>query len=171
MVKDRSKTRKQNCDTSTSTLTDNCDLRPWSDLSHDVLYLVTIKLGVVDCISFSGVCKSWRSFTLFKKKKFMASKPRMLIWISAYAHEKNYCYLADVEERVFRTSLPHFRGRTCVRSTCGYLIILWKETKDLCLVNPITRHQIHFHNVYFCVDANCKIGVRAILVFSPTIFG
>ncbi|XP_023732164.1 uncharacterized protein LOC111879972 [Lactuca sativa] len=151
---------------------------PWSDLNHDVLYLVMMKLGVVDFVGFSGVCKSWRSFALSNRKKFMASKPPLSIGIfspmsmciSPRAYKKTF-HLKDFEGRKFKTLLPHSAARECVGLTCGYLILFGRKTKDFWLVNPITRHRLHFPCVPFAVDYFPYSRVRAILVFSPLVSG
>ncbi|KAL4555525.1 hypothetical protein LXL04_038147 [Taraxacum kok-saghyz] len=105
--------------------------RPCSDLNHDVLNLVMIKLEVVDSLAFNKVCKSWRSLTLSKRNKFLVSKPPMSISISyndAYekdndAYEKE-CNLEYFEGRKLKTIVPHLAKRKCVGITCGYLILL-----------------------------------------------
>ncbi|CAH1417445.1 unnamed protein product [Lactuca virosa] len=129
----------------------------WSDVNHDVLFLVMMKLGVVDFVAFSGVCKSWRSLAVSNKNTFMASKPPMEISIYMVANENDYiycCCLQDFERRRFKTIIPHYIGRTCVGLTCGYLILFGTKTRDFWLVNPITRHQLHFpdYPIYAGVD-------------------
>ncbi|KAL4585846.1 hypothetical protein LXL04_010472 [Taraxacum kok-saghyz] len=73
---------------------------PWSDLNHDVLFLVMMELGVFDFLSFSGVCKSWRSLALPNKIRFMASKPPMELRIS------------EGPRRTYEYSLLDFGGRS-----------------------------------------------------------
>ncbi|XP_023758545.1 uncharacterized protein LOC111906995 isoform X1 [Lactuca sativa] len=179
MAKTRSMTRKQNHDDTSSSSRkkrfktyDHGGVAPWLELNHDLLFLVMMQLGVIDFVAFSGVCKSWRSLALNNKKIFMASKPPMLMSISdpSYKKKECYCFLEDFEGRKFKTMIPNSSGRTCIGLTCGYLILLGEETKDLWLVNPITRHQLHFP----CVPFNAPLfpnGVKAILVFSRTING
>ncbi|KAL7593597.1 hypothetical protein Lser_V15G34902 [Lactuca serriola] len=168
MAKTRSITRDQNHDdASIRKKIKTCD--PWSDLNHDVLYLIMMKLGVIDFIAFSGVCKSWRSFAVCNKNYFMVSKPPMSISISTDADE-NKCYLEDFEGRKLKISLPHSDYKTCVGVSCGYLILFGEKSNDFWLVNPITRHEFHapfsFRNVSFYSPC-----LGAILVFSPLISG
>lgn len=57
-------TSNQNHDDASSCMTiktDDVDVGPWSYLKHDVLSLVMMQRGVIDFLTFSGVCKSWRS--------------------------------------------------------------------------------------------------------------
>nr|KAJ0203872.1 hypothetical protein LSAT_V11C500256910 [Lactuca sativa] len=140
---------------------------PWSNLNHDVLFLVMMKLGVIDFLAFCGVCKSWRSLSLSNKNMFIASKPPMLMCISTRANEKECC-LEDFEERKFKTIIPHSEGRTYFGLTCGYLIFYGRETWDFWLVNPITIHELHFPYFPSYLYSNGS-SFSAILVFSSSI--
>lgn len=83
MTMTRRVTRNQNQDdASISKTIKTDDVGPWSSLNHDVLLLVMMQLGVIDFLAFSGVCKSWRLVALNNRKRFMASKPPMLMWIA-----------------------------------------------------------------------------------------
>ncbi|KAL4585844.1 hypothetical protein LXL04_010470 [Taraxacum kok-saghyz] len=171
MAKTTSITRNHNRDDASSRKRvktfDNGYSAPWSDLFHDVLFLVMMKLGLIDFLTFSGVCKSWRSFALNNKKIYMSSRPPMLMSISKRP-SKNECSLQDSEGRKLRTRLPHSSSRFCVGLTCGYLILFGKKTRDFWLVNPVTKHQLHFP--WLVNSTNVKrTRVRAILVFSPLI--
>ncbi|KAL4555363.1 hypothetical protein LXL04_037981 [Taraxacum kok-saghyz] len=143
---------------------ENHGVATWSDLNHDVLFLVMMQLGVIDFLAFGGVCKSWRLLTVSNKNKFMASRPPMSISISTDANEKE-CYLDDSEGRKFKTILPHSTGRKYVGLTCGYLILFDAERKDFWLVNPITRHELYFPRV----PTDDPYIFKVILVFSPSI--
>ncbi|CAH1417448.1 unnamed protein product [Lactuca virosa] len=166
MAKTRSMTRNQNHDNDASSSSrkriascDNGDGAPWSDLDHHLLFLVMMQLGVIDFVAFSGVCKSWRSLALDNRKIFMASRPPMLISISHRSYKKE-CYLQDFEGRKFKTILPRSADRICVGITCGYLILFGWKTKDFRLVNPITRHELHFPCFPYNASTNLK-DVRA----------
>ncbi|CAH1426886.1 unnamed protein product [Lactuca virosa] len=151
-ISSRSMTRSQNYDDDTSSSSkriktwDNGGVAPWSDLNHDALFIVMTQLGIVDFVAFSKVCKSWRSQALPNRKRFMASKPPMLMYISSHVHMKE-CYLQDFEGKIFKTALPHSGGRIYVGLTCGYLILYGWATRDFWLVNPITGHELHFPHV------------------------
>ncbi|KAL7591391.1 hypothetical protein Lser_V15G32989 [Lactuca serriola] len=141
-----------------------------SDLHHDVLFLVMMRLGFIDFFSFSGVCKSWRSFALANMNRFMASKPPMSIRIDHYPDNKKTLHLKDFEGRKFKTSIPHSAWRRCVGCTCGYLVLMGRDTHDFWLVNPITRHELYFtdHPLYVGV-VDHLVTIRPILVFLPSI--
>ncbi|XP_042752432.1 uncharacterized protein LOC122195035 [Lactuca sativa] len=168
MVNTRSMTRNQNYHASSRKRIRGRVPSPWSDLNHDLLYLIMMRLGVVEFLLFSRVCKSWRSLALFNRSTFMASKPPMLLFISPRVYKKD-CYLQDFEGRKFKTIIPKLVGRKCVGLTCGYLILFGKKTRDFWLVNPITTHELHFPNAPLHVSDGEKRKFRAILVFSPSI--
>lgn len=170
MGKTRSMLRKKKYDEARSRIIINGGVGSWSDLNHDILFLVMMKLEFVDFIAFSGVCNSWRSFAVSNRNSFMVSIPPMPISISnstTDANEKQY-YLKDSQGRKMKTIVPHSAKRSCIGVTCGYLILSGVETKDFWLVNLITRHELHFPDVpdeYFC----CHRDAKGILVFSPSI--
>ncbi|KAL7592337.1 hypothetical protein Lser_V15G34922 [Lactuca serriola] len=58
--------------------------------------------------------------------------------------------------------------RWCVGVTCGYLIFYGEEPYDFWLVNPITRHELHFPGVP-CGFSCCPGDTEPFLVFSPLI--
>ncbi|KAL7592703.1 hypothetical protein Lser_V15G32527 [Lactuca serriola] len=127
-----------------------------------------MQLGVVDFLSFSRVCKSWRSFALSNRNNFMSSRPPMFISISRDASNKNYCTMRDFEQKKFKTILSNSVHMTCYGLTCGYLIMFGNEGHDFWLVNPITRHELHFPPSPFYALAHPST-VKGILVFLPSI--
>ncbi|KAL7591165.1 hypothetical protein Lser_V15G32975 [Lactuca serriola] len=142
----------------------------WSYLDNDVLLLVMMRLGFLDFFAFSGVCKSWRSFAISNRKTFMASIPPMSVCISMMDNEDEcFYYLKDFERRKFKPILSHLAERICVGSTCGYLILFSRKTLDFWLVNPITRHELHFRNFPRDISVGYLDRIRTILVFSPSI--
>ncbi|KAL4555367.1 hypothetical protein LXL04_037985 [Taraxacum kok-saghyz] len=50
-------------------------MRPWSDLTHDVLLFVVMKLEVVEFLAFSRVCKLWRSLAVSNRNNIIVSTP------------------------------------------------------------------------------------------------
>ncbi|KAL7591397.1 uncharacterized protein LOC122195002 [Lactuca sativa] len=177
MAKTRSMTRNHNHDDDHASSSssrkrfktfDKGGVAPWSNLNHDVLFLVMMELGMVDFLAFGGVCKSWRSFAASNRNMFMASKPPMKTCIDPHDNNKDfYFYMEDFERRRFKTIIPHSAGSTCFGLTCGYLILYGRETHNFWLVNPITKHELHFPDYPFFSIAN-EEEMRAILVFSPS---
>ncbi|KAL4590267.1 hypothetical protein LXL04_003194 [Taraxacum kok-saghyz] len=172
MAKTRSMTRKENHDASMRKRFKTCDnggQAHWSDLNHDLLSLVMMQLGIVDFLAFSGVCKSWRSFALSNRKNFMASRSPMCIYVSTdFNQEEYHFYLEDNEGKRFKTILPHSTGSICLGLTSDYVILFGLKSNDFWLVNPITRHELHFPDVPSLEKDNPK-GIKGILVFSPSI--
>ncbi|CAH1435861.1 unnamed protein product [Lactuca virosa] len=150
-------------DASSSKIIKTDDVGPWSYLNHDVLLLVMMQLGVIGFVAFSGVCKSWRSVALPNRKRFMVSKPPMIMRIPPRGIDKDnkYC-LEDYERRKFKTTLMHSAGMYYCGFTCGYLILFRIKTKNLRLVNPITRHELNSPSAP-------DDYITCILVFSPSI--
>ncbi|XP_023749187.1 uncharacterized protein LOC111897457 [Lactuca sativa] len=154
-------------DASSSMTIKTDDVGPWSYLNHDVLLLVMMKLGVVDFVAFSGVCKLWRPVALGNWKRFMVSKPPMLMNISDSINKDWQCCLEDHERRKFKTTLTHSAGMCYLGLSCGYLVLIREETKDFWLVNLITRHELHFPPAPWVCSSE-PVG-SFILVFSPSI--
>ncbi|KAK9051559.1 hypothetical protein SSX86_028186 [Deinandra increscens subsp. villosa] len=159
MVTTRSKERKLK-------KSDNVGSASWSNLSHDLLLLIIMQVGVFDFIAFSGVCRAWRSVALCNWNTFMGSKQPMRLSISARLNKKE-CYLEDHTRRKLETTIPHSSGRMCVGLTCGYLIFFGRKTRDFWLVNPLTRKELHFPGFPFVIS-HISTHVRGILVFSPS---
>ncbi|CAH1449763.1 unnamed protein product [Lactuca virosa] len=149
---------------------DNMGVTYWSNLTHDVVFLIMMQLGVVDFVAFSEVCRSWRSLALSNWNIFMASKPPMSVFSRA-SNEDSYWYLEDFERRRFKTFIPHSAGRICFGLTSGYLILGGRETQDFWLVNPITRHELHFPGFPIYVHALEQLSIKDILFFSPSTSG
>ncbi|CAH1450153.1 unnamed protein product [Lactuca virosa] len=167
MGKTRSMSRDQNHDdASIRKKIKTCD--PWSDLNYDVLFLVMMRLGVVDFLAFSRVCKSWRSLAVSNRNKFIVSRPPMpmSISISTDANHESKCYLEDFEGRKLKISLPHSDYKACVGVSYGYLILIREKTNIFWLVNPITRHEFHVPSPFLNVHS-CTSFLGDILVFSP----
>ncbi|KAJ0637320.1 putative F-box protein [Helianthus annuus] len=155
-----------------SKTSDDAGSSTWPHLNPYLLSSIMMQLRLVDYIAFSGVCKSWRSLAHTEKNKFMSSKQPMSVSFSTKVSTKakKECYLTDFDRNRFKTVLPRSTGRTSVGSTCGYLIFFGRKTREFCLVNPITRHELHFPGFPFYVS-NDPTSVRGILVFSPSMSG
>ncbi|XP_023740508.1 uncharacterized protein LOC111888612 [Lactuca sativa] len=168
MVKTRSMTRNESKKRFKTCDDDDDDPAPWSDLNHELLFTVMMQLGVVDFPAFSGVCKSWRSFALSNKNKFMQSRPPISISIFSESNDENFNYYLDdinTEGRSFNSILPQSGGRTCVGFTCGHLILFGSKTHDFWLLDPVTKHGVYFPNIPSSVSEN-PAKIRGFLVFS-----
>ncbi|MFS8026876.1 putative F-box domain-containing protein [Helianthus anomalus] len=63
-----------------NTVNEDDDSPSWS--IPEILLLIMMRLGIVDFLAFSGVCKLWRTIALTNRKKFLLSRQRMAIRIS-----------------------------------------------------------------------------------------
>ncbi|KAI3719215.1 hypothetical protein L6452_20110 [Arctium lappa] len=172
MAKTRSMTRNENHGASSRKrfkASDDGGSPSWSEVHHDVLFLIMMQLGVVDFLAFSGVCQSWRELALANRHKFMSSRQPMSIYMSSTG-DKKYCYLDDFNGRKFKTILPTSTFRMCVGLTSGYLILFGRRNRDFLLVNPITKHELHFPVYPFYVGTRPS-RIRAVLVYSPSLRG
>ncbi|KAI7738119.1 hypothetical protein M8C21_014528 [Ambrosia artemisiifolia] len=142
-------------------------LTSWSDLDHDLLFLIMMHLGLFDFAAFSSVCTSWRSLAVSKWNTFMMSKQPMCLSISS---RLKVCYLKDYKRRKLRTTISHSNGSICVGITCGYLIFFERATRDFLLVNPFTRKELRFVGFPFYVSMYPK-NIRGVLVYSPSMSG
>ncbi|KAL7591375.1 uncharacterized protein LOC122194982 [Lactuca sativa] len=145
---------------------------PGQNFTRMCFFLIMMQLRVFYFCSFSKVCKTWRSFALSNTNIFMESRPPLLIVISLEDDkkdgdkEKNYCCMRDFEKRNYETNIPL---PSCVNDfglTCGYLMLFKNACHDFWLVNPITRHQLHFPACRLYGDDHPDKGI---LVFSPSI--
>ncbi|KAL4587517.1 hypothetical protein LXL04_000388 [Taraxacum kok-saghyz] len=173
--------KNDNHDVSTKNSLNICDngASYWSDLNLDVLLLVMMQLGVFDFVSFSGVCKSWKSFAFSNMWNFMASRPTIYVRMSTYIGEKkSYLLLEDLEGIKSKNSVPFYANypfcssnNAYIGSTCGYIILYLHRTKsrDFWLVNPITRHKLQFPNSPFSYSVPIPKVTSAIVVFSCSI--
>ncbi|CAH1448015.1 unnamed protein product [Lactuca virosa] len=109
MAKTRSMTRNQknHDDASSSSRKRPESCASWSDFDHNLLaFLVLMQLGVVDYLSFGGVCKSWRSLAVSNRNMFMGTRPPISISsICCHAYENTY-YLVDFEGRKLKIPPP-----------------------------------------------------------------
>ncbi|PWA39323.1 F-box domain-containing protein [Artemisia annua] len=165
MAKTRSMTRKQK----RLKTSEDGGSASWSDLFRDLLIIVMMRLGLVDFVSFSGVCKRWRSIAHSEWKTFMGCKVPMCMFF--FTSNRRGLRLEDFEGRRFKTIRRHVTHRTCVGSTRGYLIMFGSLIRDFWLVNPITRHEFHFTDFPWNQDTYHPAYLRGILVYSRSMSG
>ncbi|GJT94097.1 F-box domain containing protein [Tanacetum coccineum] len=165
MAKTRSITRQQK----TLKTSEDGGSTSWSDLCLDLLVTVMMRLGLVDFVSFGGVCKRWRSIAHSKWKTFMGSKLPMCMFFSPF--NRTDSWLEDFEGRRFKTKRRHGTHRTCVGTTRGYYILFGSRTSDFWLVNPITRHEFHFTDFPSHKSTDCPGYFRGILIYSHSMSG
>ncbi|RVW14157.1 hypothetical protein CK203_084888 [Vitis vinifera] len=99
---------------------------------------------MMDHLSFSGVCRSWRASALPCKKDKIASQPPFLVALSAHVRGRLFFY--DIfEGRKYKTEFPNHADKFCCGFCCGYLMMEDRNAQNgLWLVNPFTRHELQF---------------------------
>ncbi|KAK9051555.1 hypothetical protein SSX86_028182 [Deinandra increscens subsp. villosa] len=140
----------------------------WSYLIHDILIAIISRLGVIDFVAFSCVCKSWRTVALSNRNMFMLSRQPMHIRISSRLDKNKKCSLEDLEGRKFTTILPRSSDTTFLGLVSGYVILLGWKTRYFRLVNPITRHELLFPRFPFYRVPDRPENFRCVLFFSST---
>lgn len=133
---------RQNSDTDINDV--NWSWRPWSELPDDLLDVISRPLPMMDHLSFSGVCRSWRASALACKKDKIAAQPPFLVAVSAEVKGRLFFY--DIfEGRRYKTEFPNFADKFCIGFCCGYLMMEDRNAQNfLWLVNPFTRHELQF---------------------------
>jgi hypothetical protein len=95
--------------------------RPWSDLPADLLSLIADRLGIIELLSFHGVCKAWQAASSTASAKIETasnSEP----WFLFYG-EDSQCHLYNTSQRRYTMSIPELDGATCIASNQGWLLI------------------------------------------------
>ncbi|XP_071738912.1 uncharacterized protein [Rutidosis leptorrhynchoides] len=139
----------------------------WSSLIQDVLFLIMMKLGIGDFLSFSWVCRSWRSCALSNRAAFLKRQPpKLLISLVTKPGIYKEFYLKDSDGRRFNTMVPNCIDRVCYGVYCDYLSLYSVKTNDFLLVNPITRHRLHFPEIPFSRNSMYPKCIRVVLVYS-----
>ncbi|KAK1357184.1 hypothetical protein POM88_050440 [Heracleum sosnowskyi] len=84
---------------------DNRDWGVWDFLPNELLVSVLMKLSVIDYISFSGVCRSWRSTSIDIHKLFMERQQPLVVVRPRYS--KKSCVLYNMfDGKSWKTMLP-----------------------------------------------------------------
>ncbi|GLT69893.1 hypothetical protein SLA2020_420060 [Shorea laevis] len=95
--------------------------RPWSDLPAELLSLIADRLGIIELMSFRGVCKAWQAASSAASAKIEgASNPEP--WFLFYG-ENSQCHLYNTSQRRYTMRIPELDGATCMASNQGWLLI------------------------------------------------
>lgn len=141
----------------------NGDGGVWDLLPNDLLVSVLMKLSVIDYISFSGVCRSWRSTSIYIRKFFMERQQPLVVVRPRYS--KKACVLYNMfDGKSWKAMLPDLPCKNLVGLSCGYLITIDRNT-GFWLVNLMTRHELHFPSLPE------SMGLRKSLVLPESVGG
>ncbi|KAF7150964.1 hypothetical protein RHSIM_Rhsim02G0225200 [Rhododendron simsii] len=117
----------------------------WAELPEDLLVLTANKITLFeDFLSFSGVCRSWRSVAINDNFKGSEQIPWLMLSDKDKPDERQFVSLR--KGGVIRTvNLPEARGKRCLE-TLGWLVTV-AEDGEINLLHPFTRVQINLPHV------------------------
>ena len=96
----------------------------------------------MDYLSFSGVCKSWRSASIAFRKYCMERQQPLVVVRPKYS--KKSCVLYNMFDlKSYKTMLPDLPCKKLLGLSCGYLITT-DGNLGFWLVNLITKHELCF---------------------------
>ncbi|KAK1357185.1 hypothetical protein POM88_050441 [Heracleum sosnowskyi] len=136
----------------------------WDNLPNELLVSVLQRLSIIDYISFSGVCKSWRSAFIDFRKTLMKHQQPLVVVRPKYS--KKSCVLYNMfDERSYRTMLPDLPCKYLLGFSCGNLIT-FDRNRRFWLVNLMTKHELHFpilpqYVVDICYSYLCALLFRS----------
>ncbi|XP_063942386.1 uncharacterized protein LOC135150175 [Daucus carota subsp. sativus] len=114
----------------------------WGILPTELLVSILIKLSIVDYLSFSGVCKSWRSASIDFRKYCMEHQQPLIVVRPKYS--KKSCVLYNMfDMKSYKTMLPDLPCKKLLGLSCGYLITIDRNL-GFWLVNLMTKHELRF---------------------------
>nr|XP_017233395.1 PREDICTED: uncharacterized protein LOC108207462 [Daucus carota subsp. sativus] len=96
----------------------------------------------MDYLSFSGVCKSWRSASIDFRKYCMEHQQPLIVVRPKYS--KKSCVLYNMfDMKSYKTMLPDLPCKKLMGLSCGYLITIDRNL-GFWLVNLMTKHELRF---------------------------
>ncbi|KAF7151610.1 hypothetical protein RHSIM_Rhsim02G0223700 [Rhododendron simsii] len=117
----------------------------WAELPEDLLVLTAQRLILLeDFLSFSGVCRSWRSVAINDNFKGSEQTPWLMLARKDKPDDRQFISLR--KGGVIRTvNLPEARGTRCLESL-GWLVTI-SQDGDMNLLHPFTRVQINLPQI------------------------
>ncbi|XP_012092495.1 F-box/kelch-repeat protein At1g57790 [Jatropha curcas] len=122
--------------------------RQWSDLPHELLAKIASLLGIIDLLSFRGVCKDWKSAsnTASAEIESISRQPGFLLY-----GETHPCVLLTESGKRYKINIPELndnsRTTTCIASQGGWLLILTQENSAVYFFCPFSRSRIDLPNL------------------------
>ncbi|OIV91695.1 hypothetical protein TanjilG_26548 [Lupinus angustifolius] len=111
----------------------------WSTLPHDLLSQIIDRLGLIEFLSFHGVCKDWRIASMRSSPE---EKSRDL-WFLIYGEGSN-CSLLSKQDKLYNIELPELVGATCLASYKGWLLLFCNGA--MFFFSPFSRAKIDVPN-------------------------
>ncbi|KAJ3687843.1 hypothetical protein LUZ61_017007 [Rhynchospora tenuis] len=123
------------------------EFRDWAYLPPEVVELISEKVkSINDYVRFCAVCSPWRSASLQKLPHLPLQLPWLMLPFEPCPDEKDdgIRLLYDMWESKMRMLyLPETIGVMCFASYRGWLLLVSIKGREVFLLNPLTRAQIH----------------------------
>ncbi|KAI9079041.1 hypothetical protein K1719_032528 [Acacia pycnantha] len=113
----------------------------WSDLHFDLISTITNQLGLIDLLSFRGVCNYWRSAASSSKASAEIESLVPRPWFLLYG-ETAECSILTSNHKMYRIEIPEMAESTCLQSFVGWLLLYCKNSKSLAFFCPFSRVKI-----------------------------
>ncbi|KAL5157370.1 F-box protein [Glycine soja] len=121
----------------------------WSNLPHDLLSRISSGLGLIDFLSFRGVCKDWRvvsSKVSSEVKQSLGCDPWFLVYEEG-EDSHSQCSLLSHQDQLYTINIPELDGATCLASYEGWLLLF--RHGSLFFFSPFSRATIELPNCPF----------------------
>lgn len=116
----------------------------WAELPHVILQVIFEQLPLIDCLSVSDVCKSWRD-VFAQETSCWRSLGFPSLLVSGQKDRKMRTCISMIEKRAWEMELPEARGKYCWGSFQDWLILVSEIgcfSLDISLLNPFTKRKI-----------------------------
>ncbi|KAJ4833621.1 hypothetical protein Tsubulata_040088, partial [Turnera subulata] len=98
------------------------EISRWTELPCELVSSIASQLGIVDLLSFRGVCKHWNSAS-FPASAQVESSSRREPWFLIYG-EGSQCRLLSEPGKEYTINIPELDGAACLGSNTGWLLLL-----------------------------------------------
>ncbi|KAJ7943115.1 F-box protein [Quillaja saponaria] len=122
----------------------------WSSLPRCILEMISERLPIIDCVSISNVCKSWRCVL---GEELPGWKKRGFPWLlmSGQNQREIRTYVSIIENRVWEMKLPEANGKYFWGSFQDWLIMVQDQglfSLDVNLLNPFSGGKISLPGIW-----------------------
>ncbi|KAK1357186.1 hypothetical protein POM88_050442 [Heracleum sosnowskyi] len=133
----------------------------WDNVPNELLESVLKKLSIIDYVSFSGVCKSWRSAFIDFRKTYMRHQ-QPLVFVRPKCSKKSCVLYNMFDEKSFKTMVQDLPCKNLIGLSCGYLITIDRNLR-FWLVNLMTKHELRFPALPEYMGRTCYLDLHALL--------
>ncbi|CAI9781134.1 unnamed protein product [Fraxinus pennsylvanica] len=112
---------------------------PWQHLPPELLSLITSSLGIIDLLSFRGVCKDWRSASCTSSAE-VESDPNSMPWFILCGETQNCTLYNPNDKKIYSINFPELKHSTCLASNQGWLLLF--QEGSIFFFCPFSRARI-----------------------------